>query len=96
MLLFFVILCLSYFLPMELHHVRDACQTKALRSQAKRRRKMDIPPCLAASPVHAFMQLSSGGREEILAPNALNMNERTLPRAEQIVLQRGKHHWRFF
>ena len=80
---------------MELHHVRDACQAKALRCQAKRRREMDITPCLAPPPVHALMQLPTSGCEEVLAPNALNMNERTLPRAEQIVLQRGKHHWRF-
>ena len=56
---------------------------------------MDIPPCLATPPVHTLMQLPTSGREEILAPDALNMNERTLPRAEQIVLQRGKHHERF-
>jgi hypothetical protein len=74
------------FQPMELHHVRDACQAKALRCQAKRRREMDITPCLAPPPVHALMQLPTSGCEEVLAPNALNMNERTLPRAEQIVL----------
>ena len=80
---------------MKLHHVRDTCQTKALRGQPKRRCEVDIPTRLATPPVNAFMQLTTGGREEVLAPDALNMNERTLPRAEQIVLQRGKHHGRF-
>ena len=83
-------------MPMKLHHVRDTGQSKALRSQAKRRREMDISARLAATSIYALMQLPTGGREEVLAPDALNMNERTLPRAEQIVLQRGKHHWRFF
>ena len=80
---------------MKLHHVRDACQAKALRGQPKCRREMDVPTRLAATPVNALMQLPTSGSEEVLAPDALNMNERTLPRAEQIVLQRGKHHWRF-
>ena len=53
---------------------------------------MNIPARLSASAINPLMKLTTGSCQKVFGPNPFHVNEGTLPRTEQIVLQRGKHH----
>ena len=75
----------------KLHHVRDTGDAEPPRDKADCRGLAECPSRLAFPLVHTLVQHPSIRRESIFLPCALHMDKRTLPLAEEPVLQGGEH-----